>query len=300
MELELRHLRYFVAVAEERHFGRAAERLHIAQPPLSRQIARLEQELGAELFDRATRPIRLTAAGAAFLDEAQFILAQTRRALERGRRTARGERGHLSVAGLPWAYGGILPSVVRAFRARVPDASLELSTHAPFDQIDAVGRKWLDVGLTRPVIETRSVCVEPLLEEKMMAIVPEEHPLAERPQISFADLASESFVSIAEDAAPGFVYEQTTEFARRGIAPQVVHEAPGPQAQLALVAAGVGVGLHLTASSDLRHPGVALVPIEGDAPIQTLALVWRRNDDRELVRIFLDTARELARGLAPP
>jgi DNA-binding transcriptional LysR family regulator len=150
------------------------------------------------------------------------------------------------------------------------------------------------------VIETRTVCVEALLEERMVAAVPADHPLAERAELSLADLAEEPFVSIAADAAPGFVNEQTTQFARRGLSPRVAVEAPGPQAQLALVAAGVGVGLHLSASRDLRHTGVALIGLADEAPRQTVALAWRRDDHRELVRTFLDAARTVAERLAPP
>ncbi len=120
IKVELRHLQYFVAVAEERHFRRAAQRLQIAQPSLSRQIRALEQELGVELLDRASRPLRLTAAGADLLEEARFILNRTRRAVEHTRRTARGERGRLSIAMLPWAYSGTLPRVLSAFSERAP------------------------------------------------------------------------------------------------------------------------------------------------------------------------------------
>lgn len=294
-------MRAFVAVAEERHFRRAAKRLGINQPSLSRQIRDLEEELGAELFDRKTRPVRLTTAGDAFLEDAVFIVSQTRRAVDRGRRTARGERGHLSVAAVPWAYGGLLPRVASAFRSRLPGPSLEFSTRAASDQADAVVKGWLDIGFSRPVMASRALQVEPLIEDHMMAVVPEDHPLAERCQVSFEELASESFVSISQVVAPGFVYQQTTQFALKGLTPTVIHEAPDPQTQLALVAAGLGVGLHLTPSPELAHArGVAFVALAGDLPAPTLALLWRRDDHRPLVRAFLDAAREVARSLGPP
>lgn len=259
-------------------------------------IRALEEEVGAELFDRGSRPIGLTDAGAAFLDEARFILDQARRAIERSRRTARGERGHLAVAGLPWAYHETLPPVIDAFCARVPGASLELSVREAFDQADALERRWIDVGFTRPVVGNRAVQVETLLEETMVAVIPEEHRYADRAQVSLEELVREPFVSIAEKNTPGFAVQQAGEFARRSLAPSVVHEAPDPASQLALVAAGVGVGLHLAASDRRRHRGVAFVPIQGNAPTATLALAWRRDDDRELLRTFLDTARDVARS----
>lgn len=300
MEVELRHLRYFVAVAEERHFGLAAKRLHMSQPPLSRQIQSLEEEVGTELFDRTTRPIRLTEAGTAFLEEAHLLLEQSRRAIDRSRRTALGKDGHLVVAGLPWAFHETVPLVVRAFGARFADVSFELSMREPADQVNAVEKHWVDVGFTRPVIESRALRVEPLLEEGFVAAVPEHHPLAERAEVSLDELAREPFVSISEQVVAGFAFQQASEFARRGLTPKIVHEAPDPSSQLALIAAGAGVGLHLAASAhNPRSRGVAFIPIDVEAPTVTLAMLWRRDDDRELVRAFLDTAREVAGELAP-
>jgi len=291
VDIELRHLRYFVAVAEARHFGVAAKELNISQPPLSRQIRDLEEELGAELLDRGTRPIGLTEAGTAFLEEARFLLAQARRAIDRSRRTALGEWGRLAVAGLPWSYHEVVPQVLAAFSARTPAASLELSMLGAFDQADALDRRWIDVGFTRPVIESRALRIETLIEETMSAIVPIGHRFAERATISLDELVTEPVISIAEESAPGFAVQQAGELARRSLAPAVLHEAPDPQSQLALVAAGIGVGLHLVASPRRRDRGVAFIPIEGQVPTATLALAWRRDDDRELVRSFLDTAR---------
>ena len=134
----------------------------------------------------------------------------------------------------------------------------------------------------------------------MVAALPEDHHLAERKVISIEDLASESFVSIAEEVAPGFIHQQTTQFARRGLVPCVGHEAPDPQAQLALIAAGVGVGLHLVPSSGARERGVAFVPLDTDVPTATLVLLWRSDDDRALVRLFLETARQVARSFERP
>lgn len=299
MEIELRHLRYFIAVAEERHFGRAAKGLHIAQPPLSRQIAQLEAELGAELFDRATRPVRLTAAGVAFLEEARSIVNHSRRALERGRRSARGEQSRLSVAALPWSHNGILPSVAGTFCSRFPDARLDISTRGPPEQADAILKRLVDVGLTRPTAEHRELRIEPLLEERMAVVLPERHPLARRSELSFEQLATEPLVSIPEDLAPSFVSRQTNEFARRGLTPSIVHQAPDAHAQIALVAAGVGLALHLTPAPDLPRDGVVVVPLADDeVPTFPLVLAWRRDDRRELVGAFLDSARTIARSRA--
>lgn len=296
MKAGLRHLQGFVAVAEERHFGRAARRLGIAQPSLSRQVYALERELGAELLDRASRPLRLTAAGDDLLQEARSILDRAERAVERTRRTARGERGRLSVATLPWAYSSTLPCILRAFREYAPRVRLELSTRTGDELADALAKDWVDVGLERVPVLTSALQAELLHEEKLVVIVGQEHRLADRAVISMNDVAGESFVSIARECVPGFA-NLAEQFARQCVQPAVVHEAPDPQAQLALVAAGVGIGLHLAPAATRRQCGVVFIALEENVPVPPLALVWRRDDDRELLRLFLDTARQVARSL---
>ncbi len=303
MEVELRHLRAFLVVAEERHFGHAAERLHVAQPSLSQQMRRLENELGAELFDRTRRPIRLTAAGEVFLEEARLGLGQVHRAMERGRRAARGEFGHLAIGATSWAHNAIVPSVVRTLRARLPDITLELSTGAPTDQLDAVRDERLDVAFAafaRWPIGVGALAVEPLFEEPMVAIVAQDHPIGRQAEVSLEELARETLVLLCQDVTPGLVDKQMAIFHDHGLAPAAIQEAPDPQAMFSLIAAGVGVGVHMAAFSNLRGRGVTFVQLKGDAPTATLHLFWRRNDDRELVRIFLDTARQMARALQPP
>lgn len=297
MEIELQHLRSFIVLAEERHFGRAAALLHVTQPTLSRQIRRLEDAVGALLLDRAGRPLRLTATGTAFLSDARLILDQTQRAVERGRRTAGGALGHLSIAALPWTYDAILPPIVRGFHAGTPDAILETSVRAPYDQVEALEKKWLDVGFVRPVVVPQALQIEQLLEEALVAVLPERHRLAGRPHVSLEELAGLPFVSIARSAAPGFDYMQARLFAQRGFTPDVVCEAPDPQAQLALVAAGLGVGLHIAPAVNCCERGVAFTALDGEVPTTPLALVWRRNDERALVQRFVETAREVVRSM---
>lgn len=297
MELELRHLRAFVVVAEERHFGKAAERLHVSQPPLSRQIRRLEQELGTTLLDRSTRPIRLTTAGAAFYEEAALTLDQARRAVERGRRAGSGELGQLSIGALPWAYNGIVPPVLRAFGARLPDVRLELDTVSPAEQVEDIQRGRLDVGFSgfaQRLALAHALEAEPLVQETMVALVPQHHPIATRAQVSLEELAAEPRLSMSRLAAPALADEQAALFRQRGLSPRVAHEATDIQGLLGLVAAGVGVALHLESSRNLHRSGVAFVPLEDDVPPVTLHLLWRSEDDRKVVRAFVETAREVA------
>ena len=299
MELELRHLRSFVAVAEERHFGRAAERLHMAQPPLSQQIRKLEEELGMELFDRSTRPVRVTPAGTHFLEEAYRTLEQARRAVERGRRAARGELGHLSIGAMPRAYNRLVPSVVALFRARVRHVTLELSMDDPTALADAVRDEQLDAAFSGPPIETRGLSVELIESDPMVAIVPKAHPLAERAGVSLADLAGETFISVSREVSQGIADMERSMFATRALTRAEVIEAPSTEAQLALVAAGVGVGLLLDSYRHLCNGAVSFVPLQGGAPSPALVLLSRHDDGREVVRTFLDTAREVAGSSQP-
>lgn len=300
---EIHYLPSFIAVAEERHFGRAAKRLNVAQPTLSRRVRLLEAQLGAELFDRTSNPIRLTPAGGAYIVEARLAVHHSRRALEQGRRAARGELGHLSVGATSWANNSIVPAALRAFHARAPNVSIDLSTTAPSGQVEALQKERLDVGFSafarwlsgRTLLE-----VEPILEEPMVAIVAEHHPLSDRREVSLAELANERYVALSESAAPGLVERQIAIFHERGLSPTDLQDAPDPWALLTLIAGGVGVGIHMASFSNVRHRGLAFIPLEGDAPTATLFMLSRRDDDRELIRVFRDTARAAARSLQPP
>ena len=300
MQIELRHLRSFLTVVEEGSFGRAAKRLRVAQPSLSQQIRRLEHELGVELFDRNSRPIGLTAAGRTFAEEARLAVDQADRAVANGRRAARGELGRLSLGTTFWAYNALVPAVVRAFRARAPDVQLDISTAPPTVQVDDLQKRRLDVSFlafAQWLVGRRAIEVEPLMDEPMVAIVASDHPLARRAAVSLAELAEQPFVALAHAIVPGLVDKQMEAFHERGLYPTQVQEAPDPLALFSLIGAGVGVGMHMASFGQMRHPGVAFVPIEGDPVTATLLMLWRRDDDRALLRGFLDTARDCAGSL---
>lgn len=301
--MDLRHLLSFMAVAEERHFGRAAKRLQVTQPALSRQIHKLEAGLEAELFDRRSRPIRLTAAGEAFFDEAQLALRHARRSVESARGAARGELGHLTVGMTVWGDMAIVPSVLRAFRASADKARVELVCIPPVEQVEALRRERLDVGFTAftPwLTEGRALEAEPLLEEPMIAIVAEDHPFARKPAVSLVELAREPFISIPQIAVPGLAYRQSAIFHDRGLSPPSVQEVPDILTLYSLIAAGAGVGLHMASFSNLQRRGVAFVPLEGDPPTATLFVLRRADDSREIVHRFVECAREVARSIDPP
>lgn len=275
----------------------------MTQPGLSQQIRRLEQELGAELFDRRSRPIQLTAPGSVFLHEARVAVDQAGRAVESGRRAARGEVGHLSIGTTFWAYYAIVPAVARTFRARAPDVGLDISLGPPTVQVDDLQNQRLDVcflAFAQWLTGKRSIKVEPLLEEPLVAIVAEDHPFAERAQVSLEDLADQPFIALAHAVVPGLIGSQMAMFHERGLHPTQVQETTDPMAMFSLIGARVGVGLHMASFSKMGHPGVAFIPVEGNRLTATLLMLWRRDDDRELLRVFLGTARESARSIELP
>ena len=195
--MELRHLRYFVAVAEELHFGRAAERLHIAQPPLSRQMHDLEREVGTMLFERVPRGVELTPAGAAFLPEARLTLAQAERAQRTALRAASGETGRLRVGFVEAAtHSGILPDVLSFFRMHLPAVGLSLFELDPAQQAESFRSGRIDLGIlnSAPLDADRWLKVESIYSEPLVAALPKAHRLASRVKIKLADLAAESFV----------------------------------------------------------------------------------------------------------
>lgn len=303
MDIELRHLRAFLAVAEERHIGRAAQRLCVTQPSLSQQIRRIEQELGTELIDRKSRPIRVTAAGAAFVEEAQHALRHARLAAERARQAAQGRIGQVSLGATYWAHCAIVPAVIRAFHDRAPNVSLLLSTAPPTEHVEAVRKEQLDVCFVafpqwltgRPALH-----VEPILDEPMVVIVAEHHPLAQRAQISLHELEGERLVALSHPMVPGLIDKQVETLHEHGFVPAQIQEVPDPPALFSFVAAGGGVGLHMASLSNLRPRGVAFVPIAGNAPTAKLLLVSRLEDDRPLVGLFLQTVRDAARSREQP
>lgn len=269
--------------------------MNLAQPALSRQIRVLEEELGFELFDRTTRPIRLTPAGAVFLEEARSTVDQARRAVERGRQAHRGELARLTLGTVAWACNGAVPAVMRAFRARSAGTVLEVSVERGAAQVEALRAQRLDVGFAGGAGESSGIVSERLFEEPMIGVVPQGHRAAYRGAAQVDELAGEPQVCISRAATPG-LFEQQTELLRsHGREPAGIQEAPDIQALLGLVAAGLGVSLLPASSRALCREGVVFVPLTGEVPTVSLFMLWRRDDDREILRAFAETAREVAR-----
>jgi len=289
--MELRHLRYFAAVAEERHFGRAAETLGIAQPPLSKQLQDLERELGYPLFDRSCRPVELTAAGAALLGHARAIFESLEIAVRETRRAGAGHSGRVSI-GYPssLAYSG-LSRILRAFRERSPEVAIEVHELPPGHQIEALKRGDLDVGFVRTPLHEPQLASENIRNEKLVLALPADHRLAIRERVALSAVAREPFVFFPRARGPGF-FDFLMSFCRDcGFTPQIVQEAPQIDV-LALVAAGFGLSILPDSVRELRRADIVLRPIIG-SPTTELRVVWRSGDPSPAVARFIETVRKV-------
>jgi DNA-binding transcriptional LysR family regulator len=290
--VELRHLRYFVAVAEERHFGRAAERLHIAQPPLSQQIRRLEAELGAPLLHRTTRSVDLAPAGEVLLGRAREILAAVDAATDDARRAARGEFGRLAIGFTGSATYALLPALAAALRAALPGVVLdlrgELLTPA---QVARLLDGTLDLGLLRPPVRERELRVEVLRREALVAVLPEAHALAAADAVPLEELASEPFV-VYPSHFRSVVHDAVEEAcAAHGFRPRVALEVSETSTLVSFVAAGLGVSLVPASVRNMTVQGAVYRPLARDATTVELAVAWRRDDVTPLLERALEVVR---------
>jgi DNA-binding transcriptional LysR family regulator len=291
--MELRHLRYFVAVAEELHFGRAAARLGIAQPPLSQQIRQLERELEVALFARGGRRVDLTEAGRVYLAEAREILQRVARATLAARRAARGETGALAVGVVASATYGLMPRVFRTFRARNPDVALSVGVMSTGPQVDAIRAGQLQIGLARPPFGDETLAAETVYEEPVIVVLPTGHPLAARPALPLAAFVAEPFVLFPRDRRPGW-YDFMLGLCREaGFQPAITQEAPDLATAMALVAAGIGVTLAPASVKDLRRSGVEYRDLAAPAPRTRLVALRRAGEPSPVVARFLEVVREV-------
>jgi DNA-binding transcriptional LysR family regulator len=291
--MDLRHLRYFVAVAEALNFGRAAKALHIAQPPLSRAINALEAELGAELFARNTRGVRLTAVGTALLPEARRLLRDADALREGARHLADGDVGSLGLGFISTAIFGVLPQIIRGFHRARPGVTLTLREGTSNLMPAQIRSGELDVGFMLPGPDEPAVTYTPLTWEPLVAALPAQRRWPAR--VSLAELAGESFLLFPREAG-AWLYDAIVGFCKReGFVPRIDQEAIQMQTIVSLVAAGMGVALVPASLHHMRRTGVVYRPLMQKSPAVEIGLAHRAGDDSPLVRAFVAEARERAR-----
>ncbi|MGD2140202.1 MAG: LysR family transcriptional regulator [Burkholderiales bacterium] len=293
--MELRHLRYFVAVANELHFGRAAEKLHISQPPLSMQIRALEDELGVSLLNRTRRHVALTRAGKTFLQDAQQILQRTDQAVLTARRAGRGEIGELAVGFISVADYNLLPLVLREFRRQYPMVTLSLREATTDAQLEDLREGRIDVGFLLPPVTEAGIESVPVLREPLIAALPEGHPLASgKGPIALSELANTPFIITPRHMAPG-LYDDIVSFCHAaGFSPQVTQEAIQMQTVVSLVSAEMGVALIPRSLKNLKRTGVVYKPLKEKSPMSEIHLAWRSAERLPALQLFLNLAQQMA------
>ena len=293
---ELRQLRHFVAVAERLHFGRAAAALHISQPPLSRSIQDLEARLGARLLARTRRKVELTAEGARFLEEAKRILGQLENAVQQVGRMAAGDGGRLRLGFVSLADYGVLPGLLKGYKAARPGVALALREMLSPEQAVALAAGELDFGLLLPPVvgaELEHVVVQ---RERFLAALPARHQLAKsRGRIAMRALAEDAFVMAPREIAPGLYDIVAGLAARAGFAPRVAQEAIQMQTVVSLVSSGLGVAVVPASVANLGRRGVAYRELSDPHPRLDLWLAWRRGTLGVAARDFVQHARSIAR-----
>src|SRR5471032_1814016 len=292
-DMELRHLRYFVAVAEELSFTRAAARLHIGQPPLSQQIQALEAEVGAQLLERSKRWVRLTQAGALFLADARRILALSEQAVQTARRAQRGEAGELRIAyTYSTPFTPLFASVINRYRQRYPGVVLTLNEMATLRQVDAIAAREIDLGFVRPAeaIAPATVRLTELRRDALLLVLPTGHALARQSSVAVGELKGSPFVMYPKDAGTG-IYPQIFSLCRAaGFVPQVAEMS----AILGLVAAGCGISVLPGSFNSLQMEGVVFRPLSDAAAHTPLLLAQREEAASPLVAAFVALVREAA------
>jgi DNA-binding transcriptional LysR family regulator len=302
--VELRHLRYFVAVAEERNFTRAAERLHIAQPPLSRQIQQLEEDLGVQLFERNSRPLRLTDTGRFFYTHALQLLAQTAELQAMTKRVGKIEH-KMSVGFVGSTLYGMLPRIIRRFRQTHPDVEVTLHEMSTMDQIKALKEGFIDVGFGRIRHDDPSVRRVVLREERMIVALPVGHPLAEaRPKLALQDLVAEPLIIFPRAPRPSFADQVLAAFHDRGLKPARLHEVRELQIALGLVAMGLGLSVVPASVYGLKRDDVTYKDLDDPSLVSPIIMSMRMLDEsadlRALQALIYDLYEEAQMEYLPP
>jgi DNA-binding transcriptional LysR family regulator len=294
--MELRHLRYFVAVGEEQHYNRAAQRLRVAQPALSRQIQDLEEEIGFKLFDRLPRGVKISAAGKCFMEDARRILHDVNEAAGRAKRVACGQTGTLRVGFVESiSWHGVVPDSFRQFREQQPDAELQLKPASSFEHTEAVHSGRLDAGFVFTIANiSRELAQLPIASLNLMLAAPKGHPLTKFKRLRLRDLNDAAFVWFPRRESPAYYDRLMHECFRGGLkSPRVVQEGVNEATILSLVSCGLGVAFVSSATRWRCPESVALLPVIDLKLPLPFALIWRRDNASPLLEKFVADVRLL-------
>jgi len=287
--MDTRHVRAFLAVADEMHMGRAAERLAVNQPTLSRQVAALEREMGVPLFDRSHRRLALTPAGAEFVEGARGLVRRADTLVDCARRAQRGELGVLRVGFVQSATFEALPRLLAGFRRVCPDVEVRVTAMTTLSQKAALRDGTLDAGLLRPFFDEPGIATRTLSRDPLVAALPAGHPLAGRDRLALADLADEEFVFYSRESGPAVHDRIVGHCLAAGFTPRITQDALDVQTIVALVAAGVGVSLLIAPTPHSDERAVVFRPLTDDLPSWEMALAWSPVNRSRVLPRLLDT-----------
>jgi DNA-binding transcriptional LysR family regulator len=292
--MELRHFRYFLAVAQEGNVTRAAEKLGIGQPPLSQQILALEREMGVQLFHRTGHGVTLTEAGEALLADAKRLLDDAQLAVRNAQRAGRGETGHISLGfTASSAFNPAVPALIRAFRNAYPGVGLTLTEGNTAQLLEHLNEGRLDLAFLRPGLHSFSgMSLYPIINERMKIVLPVTHPLAKKKRVTLSALAGESFVLIPRAASPTLHDEIISACREAGFEPRLGQQAPQLSSVVSLVSAEFGISIVPASVSQIHAEGVVYVDISGSSVRTRLALASREDDDSAKTKNFLRVVRE--------
>lgn len=289
--VEIRHLRYFIAVAKESNFSRAAEKLHMSQPPLSQQIQKLEEDLGVNLIERGTRPVRLTEAGKFFYQQAQAVVDQFDQFLDKTQKMAQGEEGTLTVAFVSSSTYELMPRILRTFRKLFPGVSLNLIEKNTPQQLESLRNKQINLGIGRPFLEDADIASDWILDESIVVAVPSEHPWAHKTSVSLTALANEDMINFYWSHEPSFGTFVMTTCRQAGFEPRIVQRTGELQTALGLVCAGIGVALLPASVEHTSREGVKYIPLKKPSPTISMVAAYRKDDSSPILKRFLDVVR---------